>query len=157
MKISKIKKEKIKESARGVSKVTLGFCLGAGVIGVMSALKINKLSTAYDDVKNDLDILSLGCEFYKSKATQLQHEVDIRDCMVMEGIDGDPDIFARRMQHFRDYKIDTSDIEQSKEHSEDHCKEHALDAEVTYQNYLNSLNKFSSPIPTISDDDTLPF
>lgn len=157
MKLDKRKKQKVKNGMKDITKITLGFCLGAGVVGVMSALKLNKINVAYDDAKNDVNIFSIGCEFYKSKAEQLQHEIDIRDCMVMEGIDGDPDIFARRMQHFRDYKIQTTDIEQNEEDSEDYCKEYALDAEVTYHTYLDSLSKFRSEIPVITDDDTLPF
>lgn len=151
------KKKRIKKDIKDAGKMAFAFCVGAGVVGISCVLKMNKVNTAYNDMRRDRDVFSSGCEFYKSKAEQLQHEIDIRDCMVMEGIDGDADIFARRMQHFRDYKIQTTDIEQNEEDSEDYCKEYALDAEVTYHTYLNSLNKFESEIPVISEDDELPF
>ena len=157
MVMNKIKKDKVRKNIKNMGRIAFGFCIGAGVVGVSYAFKLNRANTAYNDIKNDRDVFSMGCEFYKSKAEQLQHEVDIRDCMVMEGIDGDPDIFARRMKHFRDYKIQTTYIEQNEEDSEDYCKEYALDAEVTYQEYLNSLKQFHSEVPIISEDTEIPF
>lgn len=157
MKLNKMKKADIKKKVDNVSKMAFGFCAGAGIVAVSYMFKMNKLNAMCEDMKADRDLFSEGCDFYRSKVDELQHEVDIRDCMVMEGIDGDADIFARRMQHFRDYKIQTTDIGQDLEDSEDLCKESALDAEVTYHIYLNSIKSCDNKIPIINEDDELPF
>lgn len=157
MKIAKSRKEKIRNTINNVGRVTLGFCAGATLVGVAAAVRLNKKSLLIQELEESEKILGIGCEAYRAKNRDLQHEIDIRDCMVMEGIDGDTDIFARRMEHFRDYKIQTTDLEQNEEDCKEYCMEAAFDAEVAYNNYLNSLKSFTSDVPVITEDDELPF
>ena len=141
MKVTKSRNKKIKKTINNVGRLTLGFCAGATLVGIAAAVRLNKKSLLIQELEESEKILGAGCEMYRVKNKDLQHEIDIRDCMVMEGIDGDPDIFARRMEHFRDYKIQTTDIEQNEEDCQEYCKDAALDAETTYHNYLNSLKE----------------
>lgn len=158
------KTNKMKRVVDNAGKVAFGFCAGAVVVGVVSVLKMNKHNTilnkyeeALDVLAEETDSLTKGIDIISRDNGLLQHEIDIRDCMVMEGIDGDPEIYARRMQHFRDYKIDTVDIDQSKEESKNYCIDAALEAEATYQMYIKSMSKFTSEVPVITEDDELPF
>lgn len=163
MKNKKIK-NKIAGNVSNVGKMAAGFCAGAVVVGIASIIKANSMNKLIQDQREDIEDLYNHklksddvLDILSDKVKSLQHEVDIRDCMVMEGIDGDPEIYSRRMQHFRDYKIQTSDIGQKQEDSEDYCHESALDAEAAYLNYIKSLNKFKSEVPVITEDDELPF
>lgn len=157
MNINKKQKDKIRKTIDNAGKVALGFCAGAVVVGVTAAIKMNRNNRLIAEVDNDCQVIRVGFEHLKSKVKNLQHEIDIRDCMIMEGIDGDTDIYARRMEHFRDYKIQTTDIAQDDTICRDYCAESALDAEVTYREYLGELDAFESDIPVIEDDEELPF
>ena len=75
----------------------------------------------------------------------------------MEGIDGGTGRFFRGVEQFRDYKMQTTDLEQNEEDCKEYCMEAAFDAEVAYNNYLNSLKSFTSDVPVITEDDELPF
>lgn len=145
-------------------KVVMGFCAGAAVAGVAAMIKVKNLKDTVKHHEEYIEDLYINksksdnsVKMLSDEVKNLRHEIDIRDCMVMEGIDGDANIYMRRMQHFRDYKIQTSDIGQEQECSRDICFDSAVDAKEAYNDYIKSLSKFKSEVPVITEDDELPF
>lgn len=159
MKLTKENRKKIQNKLKKYSQIGLGVCLGAASVGLLAALELNSRERKISGLIIDNELLSMGLDVFCTKSQSLKHEIDIRDCMIMEGIDGDPDIYSRRMQHFRDYEIQTKDLGQDLEYSKYYCDEAALDAEVVYSEYLRSLKdkSFESEVPDLPNDEEMPF
>ena len=159
MKLTKENRKKIQDKLKKYTKIGLGVCIGAAGVGVVAALELNARERKINELSISNSLLSVGVDVFFKKNQHLQDEIGIRDCMIMEGIDGDPDIYSRRMQHFRDYTIQTKDLSQDLEYSKYYCDEAALDAEVVYSEYLRSLKdkSFESEVPDLPNDEEMPF